>query len=476
MISERKFYLFAETPRAGKYNHRFLVPDDCDIPSDISLQTYIDNVRNDKDGKDFVGVYREVKQVDTNRFGKEILVLAVPYCDISHLAGQLTERLKSHQDELAEIVTEKIDWNKTGADNLSVVCPELADWQKEFEPLLKNIKPNPQEQKGNWIMRHKFLSLIIILILSVVCQYTVAQLRGNRYLPQLSELIPQPVDPRIELLEQWTLNKMPNQTAKELEQYLDQRLGNIPITYSPVNPDIRQRPTVTTLEQKLQVLSEVLEVRPAQPPMKELDDFLRNNELRDKVITLYSNSNRPFNPFMNIRNQNDEVERVFLHRQISLEQARKIIDAVINICRCQRACESQGNDPWIRFAKGLIFGQEDEQRWEMVKKYNPQWFTPADVELSKKIFFWLTNDDAQAVLPKELVNDYAEALKRFAKAEVKIEIGREVNRNEDKIMSENETHKTIRRTIDIEIDKNKETLKDALKKLQGVCDTPLNME
>jgi hypothetical protein len=167
---------------------------------------------------------------------------------------------------------------------------------------------------------------------------------------------------------------------------------------------------------------------------------------------------------MNVRNQYNEVESVFLYQQISLKQARDIIDATINVSR--HACEPKGNEPWIRFANGLTFSQEDEQRWKIVTKYNPQWFTLVDVDLSKKIFFWLTNDDAETVLPKNLVNNYAEALQRFANAEVKIETEREINRNEDKIINENETHKRIRRTIEIDIDKNKEALKDALQKLQ----------
>jgi hypothetical protein len=477
-MNERKFYLFAETPRAGKYNHRFLVPDGCDTPSDLLLETYIPKVRDDRKGKDFVGVSWEVKQIDTNRIGKEILVLAAPYCDLSPLADQLFEHLKSHQDELTEIVTEKIDWNKIGADNLSIACPELADWQKELEPLLRDIKPNPPTQKGNWIMRHKVLSLIIIpvllLVLFVVGRYTVAQWLGNlNQQPPLSnfgEVLP--LDPRTELLEKWT-GKMQNKNVAKLEQHLDKLLAEIPITYPSVQH--QQMPT-TRLQQKLQVLSEVLEIRSTQP-MENLDDFLHNEALRAKVIPLYQN--KPINPFMNVRNQYNEVEGVFLQREISLERAREIIDATIDFYRQRHVFESKENESWLRFVDSLIFRREDEQRWEIIKKYNPQWFTPVDVELSKAIFSWLTNDDAKAVLPEGLVNNYAEVLQQFAKAKIEIETKIEGSRRTIGPNSKDEEIKMILRMIEqrskddeFEIiyrktDKNKAELKNTLQTLQN---------
>jgi hypothetical protein len=498
-MSECKFYLFAETPRAGKHHHRFIVPSQCTIPDDISLQTYIDKVRNNKKGNDFVGVSRKVEQVDTNRFGKEILVLAAPNCNISHLANKLAEKLESYKDKLAKIVTE-IDWNQTGADNLNVPHKELDYWQNELEQFFRDInKPNHHEKKGNWIMRHKRLPLIIIiiLILFVVCRYTVTKLLEDQQQPSSLKNSQSNV-PRIELLEKWT-GKIQNPTTDKLEQELNKQLEKIPIKYSPENPDVTQKKTAT-LQQKLQVLSEVLEIS-VQPKQNllELDDFLRNVDLHSNFLKLYSklNNHEPLgylhDPLSYLsNNQHNEVVFVFFDQQISLEQARKIIDETIKFqvaiatIKTERQADKGSRkqqqkpyewmnmadgqiisqeDKWISFAKSLTFDQRDKERWEIVKKYNPEWFTLIDVELSKKFFKWLTNDDAKTVLPKNLVNNYAEALQRFANAEVKIETEREINRNEDKIF-ENETHKRIKRTSVVEIDKNKEALKDELEKLQ----------
>ncbi len=125
-----KLQLLIETPRAGKWNHRFIVADDSTL-SESEITKIISAARRNLQGDDYIAVSSETAQSVSGRKGKEILVLVG--IDIKQLSD--VERLKLEQKlaniDIETFVTETIDWNKDGKE-LLVCRSELTEWEKDF--------------------------------------------------------------------------------------------------------------------------------------------------------------------------------------------------------------------------------------------------------------------------------------------------------------------------------------------------------
>lgn len=132
--------LFAETPRAGKHGHRFLVPDRC-VASDREVASFfMSDSCAISIGKNFIAVRRSADQDLGDgrlRTGKEILVLAgtdvgrMSKVELVTVVGELQEFL----DRLEHLVTKEIDWNCQSRPDLTVVKrPELTDWLESLAP------------------------------------------------------------------------------------------------------------------------------------------------------------------------------------------------------------------------------------------------------------------------------------------------------------------------------------------------------
>lgn len=138
-----KIQLIAETPRAGKWNHRFIVAPTGDL-SDSEVAKVVAAARFTPQGEDYLAVSVKTAQSASGRTGDEILVLTgIAVNKLSdtqrhQIMVQLTQRLA----ELAVLVTEKIDWEQEGK-TLLLKCVELANWEKDFKelPIAKKVKP-----------------------------------------------------------------------------------------------------------------------------------------------------------------------------------------------------------------------------------------------------------------------------------------------------------------------------------------------
>lgn len=111
-------FLLIETPRAGKWNHRHIVAPG--VPQQAYLDI-IETARQKSEGDNFlaVGHDHKVKQLTTDRYAPELLVLA----------GIDTKRLNKNrkralQDSLAsllgsvdKLVTGDIDWDREGEND-----------------------------------------------------------------------------------------------------------------------------------------------------------------------------------------------------------------------------------------------------------------------------------------------------------------------------------------------------------------------
>lgn len=119
--------LFAETPRAGRWNHRFLVPEDLDM-SEEELAEEASYARQQSQGDNYLAVVREVHQPSSGRPADELLVLhgiQVEQMDAA-TRRELLKRLESRLDDLGRLV-QSMDWEHEGK-RLLVTRRELTTW------------------------------------------------------------------------------------------------------------------------------------------------------------------------------------------------------------------------------------------------------------------------------------------------------------------------------------------------------------
>jgi len=127
--------LIAETPRAGKWNHRFIAAADGNL-SDSEVAKIVAAARRNPQGDDYLAVSVETAQSVSGRTGKEILVLTG--VDVKKLSEtqrqQIVTQLEQRLANLATLVTEEIDWDRDGQAIL-VKRRELGEWEKSFDDL-----------------------------------------------------------------------------------------------------------------------------------------------------------------------------------------------------------------------------------------------------------------------------------------------------------------------------------------------------
>ena len=140
-------FLLIETPRAGKWNHRHIVP-----PA-VSQQAYlniIETARQKDEGDNFlaVGHDNKVKQFTTDRYAPELLILAG--IDTKRLSKNqkqaLQDSLTSLLGSVDKLVTEDIDWNREGETD-PVVSEKLAVWFDQHFKDIETIVWNPNLER-----------------------------------------------------------------------------------------------------------------------------------------------------------------------------------------------------------------------------------------------------------------------------------------------------------------------------------------
>jgi hypothetical protein len=150
-MSEHPF-LIADTPRAGRLNHRTIVPVDIAV-DDETIRDFVARARSTawKDhthAADYVAVSRKAKQMGSEaRDGTEWLILAG--LDTARLTGaelaSMQEKLSARMPDLERLVQKKIDWQaKDATDHLILRRRELNEWSEEFSCL---PVPNQRSQK-----------------------------------------------------------------------------------------------------------------------------------------------------------------------------------------------------------------------------------------------------------------------------------------------------------------------------------------
>ncbi len=147
--------IIVETPRAGKWNHRFIAAKHGTL-SDGEIAKIISTARRLPQGDNYISVSVDTAQSLSGRIGKEILVLTgINIKKISekkrqNIISQLEQRLNTDLDQL---VTESIDWDKDG-QTILLKRQELESWEEAFShlPLLKMAKPKNKVTQKKWTM------------------------------------------------------------------------------------------------------------------------------------------------------------------------------------------------------------------------------------------------------------------------------------------------------------------------------------
>jgi len=161
--------LVAETPRAGKWNHRFIAAPNGSF-SDSDVAKMIAAARRKPQGDDYLAVIAETTQSMSGRTGKEILALTG--VDVKKLSDnqrqQIVDQLDQQLTDLATLVTEVIDWDKEGQAIL-VKRPELGEWEKRFVDLpLFTPQQKAAVSKKPISNRFKMVGVVVVGILLVL--------------------------------------------------------------------------------------------------------------------------------------------------------------------------------------------------------------------------------------------------------------------------------------------------------------------
>ncbi len=131
-----RIQLIAETPRAGQWNHCFIVAPTGDLSGEEVIREVLTAARHCPQGEDYLAVSVEAAQMLSGRTGREILVLTG--IEVNRLSDtqrqQVMVQLERRLADLATLVTEKVDWEQEGKGGL-VKRVELVDWEKDFSDL-----------------------------------------------------------------------------------------------------------------------------------------------------------------------------------------------------------------------------------------------------------------------------------------------------------------------------------------------------
>ncbi|MDM8560175.1 hypothetical protein [Candidatus Parabeggiatoa sp. HSG14] len=142
-----RLQLVAETPRAGLWNHRFVITPHVSL-SEREIVKVITRARHNPYGDNYLAVSSKTAQMRAGRIGREILVLVGLGELSSEQHEQAVQLLKKKSFELARLVTQTIDWEIEGKQ-LFVVRSELAKWEKDFRHF-PTFKPKKQISLMRW--------------------------------------------------------------------------------------------------------------------------------------------------------------------------------------------------------------------------------------------------------------------------------------------------------------------------------------
>jgi hypothetical protein len=140
--------VLAQTPRAGRFNHLNLVPARVSLPARLRPNDVLGAAQTRPIGRDYIAAVREVRQGETARYGKEVLVLTGirPPIDIN-LRTAVIQWLEGKLDEL-DVALGDMDWdNHHGGDR---PCELLTLWGDEAARMFRLGSP-PHSSRWNWL-------------------------------------------------------------------------------------------------------------------------------------------------------------------------------------------------------------------------------------------------------------------------------------------------------------------------------------
>lgn len=158
--------MFALTPRAGRWNHRFLVPSGSRW-SQQALSKLVEAAKESRQPS-IISTNRSVVQATTGRTGEELLILKDERLTrLSTTARELIQkRVDDHAECLETIVTQTIDWDAMGSD-LVIERTELSEWLQGADGLIETISRD--DAMPSEIDRTRSPYMISILVLLGLC-------------------------------------------------------------------------------------------------------------------------------------------------------------------------------------------------------------------------------------------------------------------------------------------------------------------
>ncbi|MEY6431172.1 hypothetical protein ABC977_01985 [Thioalkalicoccus limnaeus] len=126
----------AKTPRAGEFNHRYLVPLQHGW-AETEIYALARRATGRVCGPDFLAAYRQVRQLKGGRSGEEAVILAG--IDTAALGERQKVILGWLEDLLADLehmVTEEIDWGQIASDRMLIERETLDLWMERLKERL----------------------------------------------------------------------------------------------------------------------------------------------------------------------------------------------------------------------------------------------------------------------------------------------------------------------------------------------------
>ena len=159
-----RLLLIAHTPRAGRHNHRFLIPPGATLADGV-LSDFLAAATGSPDlssaaGGNYLAAVREVEQPTTGRRGQEVLMLVG--VDVARLNPDkrraVDGSLRDRMGDLEDLIVRTVDWERDW-DRLLVERPELAEWLRRLPSGLpvhrttaRPLPMNPRRGGRRWVL------------------------------------------------------------------------------------------------------------------------------------------------------------------------------------------------------------------------------------------------------------------------------------------------------------------------------------
>jgi len=175
-------FLIAQTPRAGLRNHCFVVPEHfLELTSRREVGERLSAAISQPEGDDYIAVSKTVEQMGSGRQGHEILILVG--LDVKQLSENARKKVRSklvdYLSQLETLVTQTIDWEKSGSD-LFVQRRELEEWGQDslfrHLPLKKSVMTPAKEY---FVLKKIGVGIATLLLVLSFVSYLIMQPEEN---------------------------------------------------------------------------------------------------------------------------------------------------------------------------------------------------------------------------------------------------------------------------------------------------------